>query len=59
MNTKSIDMHTAAMYGHLDQIPRELITAESVSQKDNYGLTVLHTAARDGHLDQIPASIIP
>ena len=52
-------MHTAAMYGHLDQIPRELITAESVSQKDNYGLTVLHTAARDGHLDQIPASIIP
>jgi hypothetical protein len=44
-------LHSAAEYGHLDQVPREILTEETLLQKD---LPVLDLAARNKHLDQIP-----
>jgi ankyrin repeat protein len=50
--------HYAADNGHLDQIPREGLTAENLLKHDNSGWTCLHFAAREGHLDQIPKELL-
>jgi uncharacterized protein (DUF58 family) len=52
--------HTAAYFGHLNQIDPSLITPELLRLHDDSSITVAHTAARNGHLDQIdPALITP
>jgi hypothetical protein len=48
----------AAEKGHLDKIPKELLTQENLAKPDGYNLTCLHWAAVTGHLDQIPKEIL-
>jgi ankyrin repeat protein len=50
--------HDAAWEGHLDKLPKELLTAENLLQPNNYGWTCLQIAARNGHLDQIPKELL-
>jgi ankyrin repeat protein len=50
--------HKAAYHGHLDKIPKELLTAENLLQPNNSGWTCLHFAAMGGHLDQIPKELL-
>jgi len=51
-------VHFAAKYGHLDKIPPEFLTKESVTVYDKYGETPLHTAAYHKHADQIHAKFL-
>jgi hypothetical protein len=48
----------AADYGHLHQIPKELLTAENLLQLNEYKNTCLHLAAANGHLEQIPKELL-
>jgi hypothetical protein len=56
--------HYAAEYGHLDKIPRELLTEENLRLNTNndgwtsLGWTCFHHAAREGFLYQIPPEIL-
>jgi ankyrin repeat protein len=50
--------HFAAYNGHLDQIPKELLTEENLLKPDNDRGSCLHFAAREGHLDQIPKELL-
>jgi ankyrin repeat protein len=50
--------HKAARNGHLDQIPKELLTAENLLQPNNSGWTCLHIAAERGHLGQVPKELL-
>jgi ankyrin repeat protein len=50
--------HKAARNGHLDQIPKELLTAENLLQPNNYSWTCLHHAASTGLLAQIPKELL-
>jgi ankyrin repeat protein len=50
--------HFAADYGHLDQIPKELLTAENLLQPNSSNDTCLHWAAANGHLHQIPRELL-
>jgi hypothetical protein len=46
--------HKAAQNGHLDKIPRNLLTAENLLKANSDGDTCLHYAAYEDHLNQIP-----
>lgn len=46
-------VHFAAAFGHLDQVPKCLLTLETMLIKDNMGKTPLHNAAKHYHLDQL------
>jgi hypothetical protein len=50
--------HKASQKGHLDQIPKELLTAENLLKTDTSGWTCLQIAAREGHLDKIPKELL-
>jgi ankyrin repeat protein len=50
--------HDAAIHGHLDKIPKELLTAENLLQPNNSGWTCLHIAAERGHLGQVPKEFL-
>jgi ankyrin repeat protein len=50
--------HDAAIHGHLDKIPKELLTAENLLQANENGKTCLHYAAYNGHLDQTPKELL-
>jgi ankyrin repeat protein len=52
--------HDAAMHRHLDKIPKELLTKETLLQTDetDHGFTCLHYAAKNAQLDQIPKEIL-
>jgi ankyrin repeat protein len=50
--------HDAAREGHLDKIPKELLTEENLLQTNEYSETCLHWAAMHGHLDQIPKELL-
>jgi hypothetical protein len=50
--------HYAAYDGHLDQIPKELLTAENLLKPGWNSWTCLHYGARNGHLDQIPKELL-
>jgi ankyrin repeat protein len=50
--------HFAADYGYLDQIPKELLTAENLLKPNSSNETCLHFAAMGGHLDQIPKELL-
>ena len=51
-------LHVAAMCGHLDQVPLEFLTKETLSVLDKYGGTPLHEAAASGHADRIPIEVL-
>jgi hypothetical protein len=44
----------AAEKGHLDKVPKDLLTQKNLATPDTYQLTTLHWAAVGGHLHQIP-----
>ena len=46
-------MHSAAFYGHLDQVPKGILTVDNILIKNNKGDTLLHLAARTRYLDQV------
>jgi ankyrin repeat protein len=50
--------HKASQNGHLDKIPKELLTAENLLKHDNRGWTCLPYAALNGHLDKIPKELL-
>jgi ankyrin repeat protein len=50
--------HQAALAGHLNKIPKELLTAENLLTSHKYGENCLHIAARWGHLVQIPKEFL-
>jgi ankyrin repeat protein len=50
--------HRAALFGHLHQIPKELLTAKNLLQPDEDGYTCLHLAAANGHLDKLPKELL-
>jgi ankyrin repeat protein len=50
--------HDAAQNGHLDKIPKELLTAENLLQPSNYGKNCLHYAAYNGQLAEIPRELL-
>jgi ankyrin repeat protein len=50
--------HEAALKGHLDLIPKELLTAENLLKPDEDGQTCFHFAASRGHLGQIPQELL-
>jgi len=55
-------LHIAARYGHLGQLPAEILTAANLLHKASWlageGNTVVHVAASAGHLNQIPAEVL-
>jgi len=56
--TKQTPMHYAARHGHLDQLPKEVLTVENMLVDDIDNWTPLHKAAAFGHLDQVPVEIL-
>jgi hypothetical protein len=52
-------VHIAARWGHLDEIPRQLLTPALLSAPNAEGLTVVQIAARWGHLGQLPPELLP
>ena len=46
-------LHEAAQCGHLNHIPRHLISEENLNWRDDRGKTVVHLAAASGTLDHI------
>jgi ankyrin repeat protein len=52
------ELWDAARNGHLDQIPKELLTAENLLQPNEDGNTCLHLATYYGHLGQIPKELL-
>jgi hypothetical protein len=50
--------HKASQKGHLDQIPKELLTAENLLKTDPFGRTCLHWAAYKGQLAEIPKEFL-
>ena len=50
----STDLHEAAVYGRLDRMPREVLTAENMGVGNIAGITPLHLAAENGWLNQVP-----
>jgi hypothetical protein len=51
-------LHEAAVQGHLDQVPAELLTVENMTMWNWLGVTPIHSAAKYGHLDQVPRDVI-
>jgi ankyrin repeat protein len=51
-------IHIAAMFGHLDQIPKERLTPAVMSAPSLDKLNALHYAAREHHLDQVPKRLL-
>jgi ankyrin repeat protein len=50
--------HVAALNGHLDQLPADLLTEEVMLRRTRAGDTVIHAAAIAGHLGQIPPAFL-
>jgi ankyrin repeat protein len=50
--------HKAAYHGHLDKIPKELLTAENLLKTDTFDRTCLHLAAYNGQLAEIPREVL-
>jgi hypothetical protein len=50
--------YMAAEEGHLDKIPKELLTSKNLLEKSLRGWNCLHRAALNGHLDQIPKELL-
>jgi hypothetical protein len=48
--------HEASKYGHLEQIPKEFLTAENLLKHEKYSWngTCIHWAAMNSNLDKIP-----
>lgn len=55
---KNYDLVQLTIYGKLDQVPKELLTLETLVARDAGGSTLLHYIAYYGHLDQVPKLLL-
>ena len=51
-------LHTAALCGQLDSEPKELLTAENILAKDDWGRNVIYFAAVGRCLNQVPSALL-
>jgi hypothetical protein len=54
---KDVYLFSAAIYGKLNQVPREILTSRNLLAKDRFGNTPLHYAAEFGYLEQVPREV--
>jgi hypothetical protein len=47
-------MHAAAYWGHIDQVPDQLLDRATMLVSDDLGNTPMHVAARRGNLSRLP-----